>query len=108
MLITFGNTPHDLKVRLSPDADFVQAAILSPAPPADASIELRFFPRTASPASPPSAVWTASVDDDRSEWHEVKLDVRAVLDAGATQVRLLYVAPDGDELLWAKGRVDAD
>ncbi len=108
MLITFGNTPHDLKVHLAPDADFVQAAIMSPAPPPDASIQLRFFSRTASPSSPPAAVWTATVDDDRAEWHEDKVAVRAVLDAGATQVRLLYVDPSGDELLWAKGKVDAD
>lgn len=109
MLITFGIVPHDLAVRLSPDADFAQAVISKGGPwPVDGSMELRFFPRSASPTGPPTAVWTATVDGDRAEWHEDKLDVREVLDAGATQVRLLHVSADGDELLWAKGKVHAD
>ena len=100
--VTLGTTPITITVTLPLDADFVCELVAEQDWPADTGIELRFHtdPNTAA-----AATWPATVAANSASWDVPAADVQAVLDAGATTVRLHYVEADGSDLLWGRGRV---
>lgn len=102
--VALGLRPHNLTVYLSPGCAFVTALRAPTDWPADIALELRFT----APEGGSETVWAATIVGRLAEWSELATAVDAVLAAGRTRARLIYIDPDGRELPWARGRVDVD
>lgn len=103
MTITLGFQPYPIDVVLARDAAFTTEIVADDPWPDGVAVELRFS--TAAAATP--VVWAGTVSGTSIAWDRPPTEVAAVLDAGASHVRLIYIDPDGDDFLWGKGRTRA-
>lgn len=100
MPIVLGFQPFEIEVVLARDSGFETAIVGDDDWPENIQVELRF---TTGPNAT-AIVWPADVVGDALLWHVPAADVAEVVDAKATNVRLIYRTADNQTLLWARGR----
>lgn len=100
MTITLGFQPYPIEVVLARDGAFTTEIVADDPWPDGVAVELRF---SATETGEP-IVWPGTVSGTSIVWDKPPSAVAAVLDAGATHVRLFYTDPDGDDLIWGRGR----
>lgn len=103
MTITLGFQPYPIEVVLARDGAFTTEIVADDPWPDGVAVELRF---SATETGTP-VVWPGEVSGSAISWDQPPVEVAAVLDAGASHVRLVYIDPDGDDLLWGRGRTRA-
>jgi hypothetical protein len=99
--VSFGFVPVQGTMYLSRYGDFV-AEIVSDTGvwPDNAEVEFRFQPANTTTFT----VWTGTVSGALATWNVDKVQVAALLDAGATEYLLMYTQ-DTYDLEWSKGPV---
>jgi hypothetical protein len=103
--VDLGVDPDDLTVYLVYGGGFYQSLEASQPWPDGVALQLLFA--TASKTADAAFTWSATFDGVFASWAETPADVQAVLDGGATYVRLIYTDADGDDIPWSVGRTNA-
>jgi len=106
MAVTLGLVPFDLNVELAADADFASTITNNVGNWAVGTvIELRL---SASSSGSTPTVWPATITGANASWEVNKSSVATALAAGVSYARLHYIDAAAEDLLWGKGRVNAN
>ena len=93
--LTLGNTPIDLEVRLTQDADFICGMDSLDGDWPESAVATLVFPTTS---------WQGVTAGASIDWNIDKVEVNALIDTRPSWVQLKYV--DGDtDITWGSGRV---
>lgn len=101
MTVTLGFQPYSIKVLLARDSTFTSAIVGNEPWPDGIAVELRF-----ATGAGQDTVWPAEVDGSTLSWTVPRSMVTPLVDGRASQVRLIYTTAEGEDLLWATGRVE--